>query len=40
MIKELLKKNQEGKDKKKQIENIVVFIISPTNFITFNFSLK
>lgn len=27
MIKELLKKNQEGKDKKKQIENIVVFII-------------
>ena len=27
MLKELLKKSQEGKDKKKQIENIVVFII-------------
>lgn len=27
MLKELLKKSQDGKDKKKQIENIVVFII-------------
>ena len=27
MLKELFKKSQEGKDKKKQIENIVVFII-------------
>lgn len=27
MLKELLRKSQEGKDKKKQIENIVVFII-------------
>lgn len=27
MLKEIFKKNEEGKDKKKQIENIVVFII-------------
>ena len=27
MLKDLFKKNEEGKDKKKQIENIVVFII-------------
>ena len=26
-LKDLLKKSEEGKDKKKQIENIVVFII-------------
>ena len=27
MFKELLKKSENGKDKKKQIENIIVFII-------------
>ncbi len=27
MFKELLKKNEDGKDKKKQIENIIIFII-------------
>ena len=27
MFKELLKKSEDGKDKKKQIENIIIFII-------------